>query len=81
MRKELDGALARENTMVSRLQAVEADREKAEAAAKSSVEASMAHLGQLQEVRAKNEGKHRWLHVFVQEVRSLCFCLLYFRPR
>lgn len=52
MHKELEDALARADGVVVQLQATEAKRAKAKAAAKAFAEATAALLGQLQEARA-----------------------------
>lgn len=56
VRKELEDALARADGLTARLQTTEAERAKVVEAAKASIEASTAHLGQLQEARAQRDG-------------------------
>lgn len=61
VQKELEDALARAENMTSRYQAMEAVCAKVDATAKCFVEATAAHLEQLQEVCTKHEGRLRRL--------------------
>lgn len=77
--KELEDALFRVVGMASQLLAMEVECGKAEATTKSSANASVAHLEQVQEVSAMHECK-LWFPCFVLVcLASSAFCLLCFR--